>query len=192
MIIIVQRMRQHLITEFTALRLQRFVGERLVAAHQRAVGAAAWSALAQTVLHRLHLHVVPVTPERREDAAVVRHIAVPVGGTFPHTHGGQMRRLERGDLPLIDAVVGNAIEPDLAAGPRLHPGPFDALVEISRLARRKRIDEARRATGAARIHAHAGVAVRHPLFRINHFPALVEVAGAVRDVRVFGHHAVPR
>src|SRR5580693_4178786 len=103
-----------------------------------------------------------------------------------------MRRLERRDMPLIDAVVRNAVEPDLAVRPRLHAGPFDALVEIFRLARREMIDHARRAAGAAGIDAHAGVVMRHPFLRIDHFPALIEIAGARGDVGMLFRHALPR
>jgi hypothetical protein len=156
------------------------------------VHAAPLATLAGAVLHGLDLHVVPVFPKRAENAAVVRHVAIPVGGAFPDAHGGKVRRLERRHVPLIDAVVRNAVEPDLAVRPRLHAGPFDALVEIFRLARREMIDHAGRAAGAAGIDAHAGIVMRHPFLRIDHFPALVEIAGARRDVGMLFRHALPR
>ena len=105
--------------------------------------AAPAAALAGAVLHRLHLHVVPILPEGAENAAMMRHVAIPVGGAFPDAHGGEVRRLQRRDMPLVDAVVGDAVQADLAVGPRLHAGPFDAVVEIERLARREMIDVAR-------------------------------------------------
>jgi hypothetical protein len=120
------------------------------------------------------------------------HVAVPVGGAFPDAHGGKVRRLQRRHVPLVDTVVGDAVEPDLAVGPRLHAGPFDAIVEVLGLARREMIDDTWRATAATGIHAHAGVIVRHPFLRIDHFPALVEVAGPGGDVGVFLSHALPR
>ena len=153
--------------------------------------AAALAAFAGAVLHGLDLHVVPVLPERREHAAVVRHVAIPVGGAFPHAHGGEVRRLQRGHLPLVDAVIGDAVEPDLAVRPRLHAGPFDAVVEILGLARRKVIDEAGRAAAAARVDAHADVIVRHPFLRIDHLPVLIEVARIGGDVGMLGRHALP-
>src|SRR3954466_9363396 len=119
------------------------------------------------------------------------HVAVPVGGALPDTHGGKVRRLQRRHVPLGDAVVGDAVEPDLAVGPRLYAGPFDAIVEVLGLARREMIDDTRRATATAGVHAHAGVIVRHPFLRIDHFPALVEVAGPGGDVGVFLSHALP-
>src|SRR5262249_24904955 len=44
---------------------------------------------------------------------------------------------------------------------------------------------------AARVEAHAGVVVRHPLLRVHHLPALVLVAGAGRYVGVTGGHTLP-
>src|ERR1700726_951037 len=102
--------------------------QRVRPAHPFAVHAAPLTALARTVLHGLDLHVVPVFPERAEDAAVMRHVAIPVGGALPDAHGGKMRRFARRDVPLIDAVIGNAVETDLAVRPGLHTGPFDAVV----------------------------------------------------------------
>src|SRR5262249_37234703 len=54
------------------------------------------------------------------------------------------------------------------------------------------VDESRRASGAAGIHAHAGIIVRHPFLRIDHFPALVEIAGAGGHVGGPLGHALPR
>ena len=161
-------------------------------AHQFAVHAASLAALAGAVLHGLDLHVVPVLPERAENAAVVRHVAIPVGGAFPDAHGGEMRRLQRRDMPLVDAVVGNAVEPDLAVRPWLHAGPFDAVIEVLGLARREVVDAARRHAAAAGIDAHAGVVVRHPLLRIDDFPALIEIARSRGDVGMLFGHALPR
>jgi hypothetical protein len=71
------------------------------------------------------------------------HVAVPVGSTLPDAHRREMRRLARRDMPLVDAVVGNPVEAYFAVGPRLHAGPFNALVEVAGLPRRERVDEAR-------------------------------------------------
>src|SRR5262245_11732080 len=110
--------------------------------------AATLAALTRAVLHGLHLHVVPVFPERAENAAVVGHVAIPVGATLPDAHRREMRRLQRRHVPLVRAVIGDAVEPDLAVRPWLHAGPFDAVVEVFRLARRERIDLAGRTAGA--------------------------------------------
>src|SRR5436190_19148807 len=94
-------------------------------------------------------------------------------------------------MPLVDAVVRNAGEADLAARPGLNAGPLDTLVEVPRLARREVIDESRRAACTAGIDADADVAARNPLFRVDDFPALIPVARAVRYIRVFGDHSLP-
>src|SRR5215471_2508272 len=161
-------------------------------ADELAMYAGQLAALARAVLHRFHLHVVPVLPERADDAAVMGHVAVPVGGALPDAYGGQVRWLQRRHVPLIDAVIGNPVEPDLAVRPRLHAGPFDAIVEILGLARREMIDQAGRATAAARIDAHAGIVVRHPFLGIDHFPTLVEIARTGGDVGMLFGHALPR
>src|SRR5262245_9915791 len=108
------------------------------------MNAAPPAALAGAVLHGLDLHVVPVFPERAEDAAVMRHVAVPVGGAFPYAQRGEVRRLQRGHVPLVDAVIGDAVQPDLAVRPRLLTRPLDAIIKILGLARREMIDEAGR------------------------------------------------
>src|SRR5260221_5143662 len=95
-------------------------------------------------------------------------------------------------MPLVDAVIRYAVEPDLAVRPWLHAGPFDAVVEILGLARREVIDHARRATAATRIDAHAGIVVRHPFLRIDNLPVLVLAGRAHRDVRMLVGHALPR
>ncbi len=153
--------------------------------------ATALAALAGAVLHGLDLHVVPVFPERAENPAVVRHVAIPVGGAFPDAHGRKMRRLQAGDVPLIDGVIGNAVEPNFAARPRLRRGPFDTVVKVFGLARRKMINVTWRTPAATRIDPHAGVIVRHPFFRVDHLPTLIKIAGAGGDVGVKVHHALP-
>ena len=191
MIVVVERMRRDLGAEIGTVLLELFFGQCLRPAHQFAADAAAAAALAGAVLHGLHLHVVPVFPEGRENAAVVRHVAEPVGGAFPHADGGEMRRLQRRHVPLVDAVIGDAVEPDLAVRPRLHARPFDAVVEILGFARREMVDEAGRAAGAAGIDAHADVIVRHPFLRIDDFPVLVLIGRAGGDVRMLVGHALP-
>ena len=189
--VVVQRMGEDLVAEVAAVGRELRIRQRLVAAHQRTGDPAARTALAQTVLDGLYLHVVPVRPEGRQDAAVVGHVAVPVGRALPDAHRGQVRRLQGCHMPLVDAEVGHAVQPDLAVRPRLHTRPLDAVVEVARLPRRERIDEAGRAAGAAGIHPHAGIALGHPFLRVDHFPVLVAVAGPGCDIRVLGDHALP-
>ena len=188
---VIERMRQDLVAEFGAVLVELLVRKRVVAAHRLVGEAAARAALAEAVLDRLHLHVVPVRPERAEDAAVVRHVSVPVGGAFPDAHGGEVQRLQRGRVPLVDGVIGNAVQADLAARPGLHARPLDALVQVLRLARREMLDAAGRTAGAARVDAQAGVALRHPFLRIDDFPVLIFARRAVRDLRMLVDHALP-
>src|SRR2546427_678987 len=81
---------------------------------------------------------------------------------LPDAHRGEVRRLQRGDVPLVDGVIGDAVEPDISVRPGLHARPFDAVVEIRRLARREMVDMAGRAAAAPRIDPHDDIAVRHP------------------------------
>src|SRR5215470_5033020 len=111
------------------------------------------------------------------------HVAIPVRRTLPHANGCKVRRLQRRYVPLVDAIVRYAAEPDFAVRPRLHTGPFDAVVEVLGLAGREVVDYARRAAAAARIDAHAGIVVRHPFLWIDHLPVLILVGRARGDVR---------
>src|SRR5260221_10967190 len=65
---VVERVREDLVAEIAAVLLQLAVRKRLLAADELAGGAAARAALAEPVLHRLHLHVIPVRPEAAQDA----------------------------------------------------------------------------------------------------------------------------
>src|SRR4051794_26220853 len=96
---------------------------------------AAPAVFAGAVLHRLDLHVVPVGPEGRQDAAMTGHVAVPVGRAFPDAHRGEMGRLVLGDVPLVRAEIRDAVQPDLAVRPGLPARPFDAGEIILLLAR---------------------------------------------------------
>src|ERR1700688_1375139 len=144
-------MAKNLIAEARPITWELFVGQGLVATDQLAGHGAARSSFAETILNGLDLHVVPVGPERRHDAAVMRHVAIPVGRPLPDAHGLQMRWLERSDVPLIDAIIRDTVQADVAVGPRLNAGPLDALIAIAGLTRRKVIDISRRSAGAAGI-----------------------------------------
>ena len=70
---------------------------------------------AAPVLHGVDLRLRPILNEApAENAAVVRHVAVEIGGAFPNANRSEVLRLQRGRLPLILAVIGDAIEADLA------------------------------------------------------------------------------
>src|ERR1700694_6238009 len=122
----------------------------------------------------------------------MRHVAIPVGGALPDAHRGRMRRLQRCDVPLVDAVIRNAVEARLAVRPWLHAGALDAVVEVLGLARSEVIDKTGRTARAPRIDTHANVAVGYPFFRIDDLPVLILIGRAVRNVRMLRHHALPR
>ena len=64
----------------------------------------------------------------------MRHVAVEIGRALPDANGGEVLRLQRGCLPLVLGIIGDAIEADFAIRPWLHTGPIDALRQILRLA----------------------------------------------------------
>ena len=106
----------------------------------------------------------------------MRHVAVEVGGAFPDAHRREVRRLRVATCHWFMRVVRDAVQPDLAVAPRLRAGPLDAALEVRRLARRERIDPARRAAGTTRVDAHARVPVGHPFLGVDDLPVLVAVA----------------
>jgi hypothetical protein len=63
------------------------------------------AAAADAVLHACHLARMPTAKEIAQDAAVPAELAIIVGCTLPNTQGGEMRRLERADIPLIHCVI---------------------------------------------------------------------------------------
>ena len=93
-IVVVERVSTNLLSEIAAIRVELAIGKHLVSAYRLARHPAFRAALAEAVLHGLHLHVVPVGPEGTEDAAVMRHVPVPVGGAFPDAHRRQVRGLQ--------------------------------------------------------------------------------------------------
>ena len=70
-------------------------------------------------------------------------VTVVIGCTLPRDHGRQMLGLEGCDLPLVDGVVGDAVEADLAVRPALLSGPFDGVGIVLSFARRENIQIAR-------------------------------------------------
>jgi hypothetical protein len=122
---------------------------------------------------------------------MVRHVAKEIGGSLPNANRGEMLGLQRGRLPLVLGIIGDAIEADFAVRPRLHAGPIDALRQILRLAQRPDVDDAKRATRAAAVDTDANIAVRHPFLRIDDLPVLIFVGRAGRHVRLVGAHSPP-
>src|SRR6266403_771498 len=103
----------------------------------------------------------------------------------------KVQRLQRGRVPLVDGVIGDAAQADLAARPGLHARPLDALVQVLRLARREMLDAAGWAAGAARVDPQTGVALRHPFLGVDDFPVLVFVRRARGDLGMLADHALP-
>src|SRR4030095_7934653 len=110
-------MSKDLIAKITAISRQLFLRKGLRSTNRLARNAAARGALAPSVPPGLHLHVVQIRPKRAEEAAMVRHVAIPVGGAFPEAHRRQVRRLKRRHVPLVDGVVRDTIESDLPVAP---------------------------------------------------------------------------
>src|SRR5258708_6040316 len=106
---------------------------------------------------------------------MMRHVAIPVCRAFPDAHGLQMGRLQRSHMPLVDGIVGDAVEAHITVAPSLDAGPFDALIKVAGLASRKVIDIPGRSSGAARVDTYADIPVRHPFLGIDHFPILISV-----------------
>src|SRR6188508_3845688 len=104
---------------------------------------------AEPVLHRLDLHVVPVLRKGIVDAAVVAELTIEIGETLPDADGREMLWLQARDLPLVDGVIRNAAEADLAVRPRLLTGPLDAVMEVLCFARRPMLDITGRAAATA-------------------------------------------
>src|SRR5260221_7597657 len=140
--------------------------KRLGAANELAGDPAPRAALALAVLHRLHLHVLPVLAKAADDAAMACALAIGVVPALPHADRREVRRLRPRPPPPVARVVGNAVHADFSARPGLRRRPLDAKGDVARLARIVVAQGARRASGAPRSDAQANVAVRHPLFRI--------------------------
>src|SRR5919198_116374 len=92
------------------------------------------AARADAVLHGLHLHVLPVLAEAADDAAVPRALAVGIVPAFPDADGREVRRLQRGRAPLVARVIREADHADASARPRLRRRPFNAFIDVARLA----------------------------------------------------------
>src|SRR5919202_1279220 len=188
---IVERMGQRVGHHVGPVLCQLVVGERLGAGDQEPVVRVGGAASTEPMLHRHDLLLEPVAPKVAQDPAVSRHVAIEIGRALPRADGGQVGRLQRGHVPLVDRIVGDAVETDLAVAPGLPAGPLDAVVQVLRLARRERVDIAGRAARPPRVDTDTRVPVRHPLLRIDHLPILVLVRRAGGHVRVLPGHDLP-
>src|SRR5262249_41872451 len=135
-VVIDQAAPQRLARRIGRVLRQYFGRQRLGSCDRLAGDDAARAAIADAVLHAQDLALVPAVGEAAEDAAMASELAVVVGEALPDAERRKMRRAQRADLPLIGREVGDAVEADLAIAPRLRRRPFDAVIEIARLARR--------------------------------------------------------
>src|SRR3984957_18391583 len=119
-----------------------------------------------------------------EDAAVMRHVAIEIGGALPRTDRGEMLRLQRRGLPLILGIIGDSIQSDLATGPRLDAGPFHAGREVLCFPQGPDVQQSRRSSCTAAVDADANIAIRNPFLGIDDLPVLILVGRASRNVRM--------
>src|SRR3974377_264913 len=102
-----------------------------------------------------------------------------------------MRRLQCRDVPLINGVIRDAVESDLATRPRSGAGPFDGVVIIERLARREDVEIAGRAAGTARVDPHNRITPWHPYFGIDRFPSEEIMGGSCENIGVLLNQPIP-
>ena len=181
-VVVVQNVLLGLSRRVGAIFGELFLGQRHRAGDRLAGHDAFGAAVADAVLHARDLARMPAVEEIAQDAAVAIKLAVKIGRAFPDAQRGQMRRLQRADLPLVHGVIGNAVDADFAVAPALRAGPFDAVVKVLRLARRPDVESARRAPGAARVDAHQNISVRNPFLRVDQFPVLVFIARVLQNL----------
>lgn len=78
--------------------------------------------------------------EDRRYASVPHHVAVHVRQALCGHDGFQVRRVERGDIPLAHGKVGHPVQADVAITPRLYARPLDHVVKRIRLNGSKNIE----------------------------------------------------
>ena len=147
--------------------------------------------LSKAVLYRHYLLLEPVRPEGAQDSPMVGHVPVPIRGPLPGDHGGEMRRLQGSHMPLIDRIIGDSQQADLAVAPGLGARPLDAEVKIAGLSRGEWVDISSRPAATAGIDSHTDVPIRHPFLRIGRLPILVLVGRTFGHIRVLGRHPPP-
>ncbi len=114
-IVVHQRPGQNVGAKITAVCRQLRVSQGVGAADGIPGYDAARPALTTAMLDRRGLLRIPVGKERAGDAAVMTDVAIKIGSSFPDADRGQMRWPQRGDMPLIHAIIGDPVQADLAA-----------------------------------------------------------------------------
>src|SRR5512139_3512197 len=120
------------------------------------------------MLQRIDLVLRPALGEAvAEDAAVMRHVAVEIGGALPKADRGEMPGLKRRALPLVLGIIGDAVQADLAVRPRLYAGPFGALRKVEGLRAGPGVDPPRRMARAPAVAPAPGIAARPPFLGVD-------------------------
>ena len=116
----VELARQTILVKIAPILAEFLFRQSLRSRHPVAGHAALEAPRAAPVLQRINLRLRPTLDEATaEDAAMMRHVAIEIGGAFPGANGGEVLGLQRGRLPLVLGVVGDAVEADLAVRPGL-------------------------------------------------------------------------
>ena len=112
--IVVKGMRVHRGGKIGSAGLQIDIGVRLRSCDELAGVGADEAALPAPVLNRGDGAPVPDRLHIACDAAVIAELSVEIREALPGDHRCQMRRAQRGDLPLVDGVVADAEQADFA------------------------------------------------------------------------------
>ena len=104
--------------------------------------------------------------EDRGYASVPHHVAVHVRQALCGHDGFQVRRVERGDMPLAHDKVRNSAQADVAITPRLYARPLDHVVKRIRLNGSKNIEIATRSIRPGAIGGDDDIPVMNPILRV--------------------------
>ena len=89
-ILVVKRVSDDVLPEGASVGSQFLFGELFVATNELTGIGVATSLLTDPVLDGLHLHVVPIGPEGRDDPTVMGHVPVPVCRSLPDAQRSQV------------------------------------------------------------------------------------------------------
>ena len=104
--------------------------------------------------------------EVRGYASVPHHVAVHVRQALCGHDGFQVRRVERGDIPLAHGKVGHPAQADVAITPRLYTRPLDHVIKRIRLNGSKNIEIATRSIRPGAIGGDDDILVMNPVLRV--------------------------
>ena len=147
---------------------------------------------AEPVLDRGRRPPVPHVLHVAADATVEVHVPVEVGESLPRDHRREVRRLECGDVPLVDRGSTRCPAARPSRCSMADPPPTRCSHTGPSLRGDPGLDVARGPAPAVSVDPHTDVAVGHPPLRIDDLPRLVRVRRALEDLRMVGDHLVPR